>query len=695
MPSDTTPPPPRSATEGLLRLLLASEEVPDSLPMEAEARAALLLLLADDELDAAAFDEEFTAVFVDYEAFALLWDHWMKTRQDGLRGSARTDGADLREQAPTEPEADADADAERPADRFLNLCLTWPLSRRVVPRDRRLGVGVTYELRVDIGDLSAESLLAAASQPFPEHPLDHNGDWLDVLVMSADFTVYGERHPYFLPRVGPGWVCPCQPGGHHTCAPEHQDRYLRVRVSAPPETGPASLRLIVTNRGNQLQSVSLTAQVALREEPGAESLTAHIDHTLVDGFTGIADLPERTAGIRVARRRDGGVTVDVLGAGTAVSTFWLNELLLRGTLDRARRVLGRVHAERADGAFRNRLRAGNRKPDDELFADLSALAQLGWDLLLVLAPHVEQRTRLAEVLGGPGEIQICRQDRQPITFPWAFVYDIPVDVRDTSVPLIRCEAGRREIDRNLDAHACPGESEHTYNTLCPFGFWGYRHRIEQPLSLPPGRSLPLLAGRGAQVPSMTVARSLKLNETLSGLHMRALQESFPEGITDCDGREALKTALAAARHDCVYFYCHGRTPDGLDEAEETTVLEIGLSDRITPPALTAWAAAPTTWEPSSPLVFLNGCHTANSEPATWLSFVDAFSGLAAAGVIGTEISVEQALAAEVAERFWQYFLDSQPVGDALHRVRMELLRKGNVLGLAYTAYCSNGLRMRR
>lgn len=100
------------------------------------------------------------------------------------------------------------------------------------------------------------------------------------------------------------------------------------------------------------------------------------------------------------------------------------------------------------------------------------------------------------------------------------------------------------------------------------------------------------------------------------------------------------------------------------------------------------------WDELAPLVFLNGCHTADRDPASWLGFVDTFTELHASGVIGTEITVQQALAGECAELFWESLLAGQEVGPALHRVRMELLRKGNVLGLAYTAYCSAALRLR-
>jgi len=49
------------------------------------------------------------------------------------------------------------------------------------------------------------------------------------------------------------------------------------------------------------------------------------------------------------------------------------------------------------------------------------------------------------------------------------------------------------------------------------------------------------------------------------------------------------------------------------------------------------------------------------------------------------------VASEAAELFLKYFGQLQPVGQALQKMRMEFLAKGNLLGLAYTAYCSADL----
>jgi hypothetical protein len=80
-------------------------------------------------------------------------------------------------------------------------------------------------------------------------------------------------------------------------------------------------------------------------------------------------------------------------------------------------------------------------------------------------------------------------------------------------------------------------------------------------------------------------------------------------------------------------------------------------------------------------------------PEDVVSFVDALAGVNAAGVIGTEIPVDQTIAGEVALRFYQQFCGAPrtSVGMAMHHMRIDLLRKGNISGLVYTPYCSMDL----
>ena len=96
-----------------------------------------------------------------------------------------------------------------------------------------------------------------------------------------------------------------------------------------------------------------------------------------------------------------------------------------------------------------------------------------------------------------------------------------------------------------------------------------------------------------------------------------------------------------------------------------------------------------------PLVLLNGCHTAELTPQSPVHFVDTFAAARAGGVVGTEITLDQSMAGEAAEVFLREVAtgDRVGVGEAMRRMRLHFLQKGNVLGLAYTAYCSADLRL--
>jgi len=105
------------------------------------------------------------------------------------------------------------------------------------------------------------------------------------------------------------------------------------------------------------------------------------------------------------------------------------------------------------------------------------------------------------------------------------------------------------------------------------------------------------------------------------------------------------------------------------------------------------------WQDSHPLVFINACHSAQLDPSTLCSLVNAFvtDGLAA-GVIGTEVRVDALLAMEFAQHFFGDLLASLVAGPesggpavgtvdgALRRTRLRFLARGNLLGLAYVAH---------
>jgi hypothetical protein len=289
-----------------------------------------------------------------------------------------------------------------------------------------------------------------------------------------------------------------------------------------------------------------------------------------------------------------------------------------------------------------------------------------------------------------------------VVFPWALVYDIPHLFGATFTPCRLLADWDLERAR-LGAYPeeCPYQSEHALDVLCPYGFWGFHHMIEQPASVhdePLRRSIPAIPGA-----NVALIYSLRLDQKMTADHLQGLESLLrPRFQPDlCTDQPAVLAALNGGPLPLIYFYCHGKTAAVGRSKMQVPYLEIGDDTMIGSDNFAAWALAkawtnPTQWKDVPPLVFINGCHTAALSPEDVVSFVEAFAGVHAAGVVGTEISVAQPTASEFARNFYTYLIGSAAgpslsAGEAIGRARLDLLAKGNVCGLAYTPFCSMDL----
>lgn len=134
----------------------------------------------------------------------------------------------------------------------------------------------------------------------------------------------------------------------------------------------------------------------------------------------------------------------------------------------------------------------------------------------------------------------------------------------------------------------------------------------------------------------------------------------------------------------VYFYCHG----GRNESD--TWLGVGKKERIVPYELRTWKVR---WKLGHPFVFINGCRTVDVTPDDFIAFKEIFAYCEAAGVMGTEITIPETLGRYFATGFLQSFFKGMKVGEAILQQRMTMLKNFNLLGLAYTPYCSSDLRI--
>lgn len=600
-----------------------------------------------------------------------------------------------RDQPRTDRPADQKPTEPAPTPRYVNLAIVRHVDLTRVPPTQGLAAGGRYQLRVDIGARSVETIVEAASQPgFPAERLPpKDGHWLEVTVSSDRFDVPSAPTPLFLPRRGASWTCRCAPGSPHACLPDERDPYAFVDIGAPSEPGHERLRVALWYSNNVVQSLLVEVDVvASQGDPGRQH--AHVDFTLTHNLTDLGALPARAVGVLVNDRHDGTHTLVLNGGEDSVISVHFGEGTLQSAMDEFRSALLEAHIDASGGGRRNRLGPSNEKSRDQLIDDLARLAPVGRHHWAALYPQAREQLSTFARARGQG-MHVARVESSRFVFPWAGIYDLPLErARRGSYdvcPLVAEWDGHTPLYDGTPVR-CPREAEHApKNMLCPFGFWGFRLSIEQPPSTH-GKSLPLRIML-PPVPAAALAQSLALDADMAREHLDAVDTSLRGfRVLRAASADEVCTALGEQELGLAYFYCHGQgTP-------EDAWIEVGRDDHIYPEDIITWADVDWLprdrhWVTMRPLVVLNGCHTAMLTPNSPVNFVDDFSVVGAAGVIGTEITLSQRLAGEAMETLLDGLMTRRlSVGEALHRMRARLLAKGNLLGLAYTAYCSSELR---
>jgi hypothetical protein len=345
-----------------------------------------------------------------------------------------------------------------------------------------------------------------------------------------------------------------------------------------------------------------------------------------------------------------------------------------------------------------------------LTLDLARMAYMGWNLWTALFPVdnakrqlVSDRLRLSDTK--PAVIQVSRVKGSSLAFPWSFIYELPLSSDDAKYSYCRLLSDanwKEQIAAGLNR--CPFEKQHAKkNLICPFGFWGFNHIIEQTPNMPEGRALPLWIKRAHEKPQLVMGISLDLDAGLTRAHKQELERKLSTiHLVPIECLKDVESALAEDKLELVYFYCHGRRKPFPGGKLQIPYIEVGKAEGIAPADITTWHDSDWSeghWKDTSPLVFINGCHTAELTPELLVNFVDSFIGVYAAGVIGTEILLLQQVANEAAEQVFIAINEKDQkdrylgVGEALRRMRLHFLGKGNLLGLAYTPYCSADLRL--
>ncbi len=597
--------------------------------------------------------------------------------------------------------------------------------RRLEPRTTRLTPGEVVHLSVQLGpyDELAPAMGPTALLEEQLHwTVGTQGTFLEVGVTGMDFDVLGDPvQELWLPRSGPSDAV------FFALVPRGDSRI----------EGVARLRLCLYQNGNLLQSFRLAA---LLRRPGEESLeTAERARRLAEALevdvvqmlelfrtwdvgylsrleygSGVApealpELPPRALSLTVNRSANQEV-VTVKGQDLFDVHVGGN---LAEVVQRLREVLA-TSAEDAAGNYRfvhqGQLNQGEPGHFDTVMREL---ARHGWDLFVQLVPSYAAQERVRAILEGDSRVIHAAHVHLENVIPWALVYDRFYDADNQSDTHGTCLAALPGPDGTPGARKCgehpscplhPSRKAEGYTeetVVCPRHFWGFQHIVEVPAQqvtrlgdTPPER---------AHVVTCSTPVKLVLGQhaglQLAGRHLEQLQETLqaaplPAVLAPAADRDSLLKSLKVnPPPDIVYLYCHARAGSRLDgnprEPKEPH-LELGPPGK--PGWITASQVAGPEW-PHRPLIFLNGCGTAAFDSTKPAQLILNLGARGAGGVIGTEVTIWEALATEMGLRFLTGFLGQRPAGEALLEARRALLGKYNPLGFVYTLYGPAELRL--
>ncbi|MBV9958266.1 MAG: CHAT domain-containing protein [Acidobacteria bacterium] len=149
------------------------------------------------------------------------------------------------------------------------------------------------------------------------------------------------------------------------------------------------------------------------------------------------------------------------------------------------------------------------------------------------------------------------------------------------------------------------------------------------------------------------------------------------------GKEAIKKMIAQKNYAAtlIYFYCHGQS-DGTFIVTQDEKLEVDRNFYIDP----AFIDNSINFS-NGPIIFLNSCSSGQYSPLSLTNFFSRFKEKQALGLIATSFPVPATFGAAFGEELIKRYLDGMTIGEALWRLRRELLQEKNPVGLFYSLQC--------
>jgi CHAT domain-containing protein len=578
----------------------------------------------------------------------------------------------------------------QPSGRVVNIAVADGAGRAVTGG---VPLRLPYLVRVGVGRRRPESILSPDAPAFPDDlmPADPDGWWLDAVLTGGDAVV--AQGALFLPRTGEGFACACTPGEPHTCAESDRSPWLDLVAVAPRSAGTQKLQLALYFGNAAVQAFEIDVPAG----PDSASPAGRVVFTLSKDLADPGRLGGRDVSIRLGDLDADRQYLVVNDAGGARLSPPIADAQAGEAARGLRAVLFDRQLSEAGGKWHTLYDASFGKPVKDYVADLWAMARAGADVYLAMFPRVTDRDKLAAALAasdGPGLVQVALAEGSRAVVPWQLVYSLPILDNAGLCPSVTefgpGTAGTPVPDR------CPHAAGHDRpgGILCPYGFWGLAHVLEVP---PSSGAMTLAASTGTTRPPTVVAG---LNPQLAGAawdRQRAALDRLGTASVVATDVTALRQAVVGGA-DLLFLFCHGQHVTGAGTAGGGLALDFGAGGRLLPADVSYWAelSPRVRWEQRRPLVVLNGCYTGERLPETLTDFATAFvQSTGAAGVLATEVTMEKDLAAYAMSAFVTAWGTGLGVGEAMRRVRWQLLALGNVMGLAYSPYCDADLRLPR
>ena len=540
----------------------------------------------------------------------------------------------------------------------------------------------TQKVELDVSELKAGALFQVVLFGFADGLLLAEEQRVGELILHEDGTI-GVQTAVAKPESGADlWA-----------------KRLFFPITTPTAEGVCQLRCNIYHQQILLQSHLVTAHVAEDPEPHKKALSTTADYLICHSLNVAERLPHDFS-ILLNDNGNGTHGFRFFGAdqaGALANDVTLDAGELQDMINGARGAL-RMAAWGSEAEYDGQEYRYADGPDiGRLRVDLARCAIRGYRFYDAFINRMAGGRRGAREwqakMRQSGTIQFASKQSARMVLPTAMIYDYPLDTGLSGSQFKLCPTFEKALQEKTPLAQtacfqgnCPSVGQD--DTVCPSGFWGYRHAIGMPVTIPHAADAPTTLKATAGV---ELAMAVSTDPAFEGrqAHQQKLQNLLP-GLKFHYADQRAETIAMMKKHSphVLYFFCHGRLANGVPSIEVGPPKTRGISrDNLRNDDI--------FWEDVRPLVFINGCHTTALEPQSAIDLVSGFLDTAeAAGVIGTEITNFVPVARVFAEECLRQFLVNKlPIGQAVRLARLAVLQQANPLGLMYVPYVMADLRL--